>query len=236
MQLSKLQADAPGFKSCLHEYTMVPGLHKFLIDSLPPSITSTSQVLDIGAGAGAWIERLGASGFQNLYGIDKDAQRFQATKGHFIAANLDYEDSILPGKAFDLITSIEVIEHLENPGRLFYHGSKLLATDGYFLLTTPNLHSVLCRLRLLLTGNLRQFDAKGEPTHIYPVFLTPLERLLDIHGLEVVETWTFPETKTVTSRPALKLLSSIITLFIRDDLPGDILCLLIRKKPDTHGL
>jgi 2-polyprenyl-3-methyl-5-hydroxy-6-metoxy-1,4-benzoquinol methylase len=231
MQLSDSQADLQVSKPSLHEYTMVPGLHKFLIDSLPTSIMHNSQILDIGAGAGAWMERLGASGFQNLYGIDKDLKRFQATNGQFIAANLDYEDAILPDKTFDLITSIEVIEHLENPGRLFYHVSKLLASDGYFLLTTPNLHSVVCLLRLLLTGNLRQFDAKGEPTHIYPVFLTPLKRLLDIHELEIVKTWTFPETATVTSRPIFKLISSLVALFIYDELPGDILCLLIRKKP-----
>ncbi len=115
MQISNPQTNTQEFTPCLHEYTMVPGFHKFLIDSLPPFITEASQILDIGAGAGAWIERLGASGFQNLYGIDKDAQRFQATNGHFVTADLDYEDSILSGKAFDLITSIEVIEHLENP-------------------------------------------------------------------------------------------------------------------------
>lgn len=235
MQISDSQIGTSCSEPYLHEYTMVPGLHKFLIDSLPDSIMHSSQILDIGAGAGAWIERLGNSGFQNLYGIDKDPQRFQATKGQFITANLDYQDTILPDQTFDLITSIEVIEHLENPGRLFYHVSKLLASDGYFLLTTPNLHSVICRLRLLLAGNLRQFDAKGEPTHIYPVFLTPLQRLLSLHDLEIVKTWTFPETTTVTSRPAFKLLSSIVTLFIRDDLPGDILCLLIRKKLEPHG-
>ncbi|MBE9109135.1 class I SAM-dependent methyltransferase [Nodosilinea sp. LEGE 07298] len=221
--------------TALTEYTMVQGLHESLTSKVLSYVDHHASILDIGAGAGAWLERLGSVGFHNLYGIDKDFQRFQATKGQFITADLDYEDFILPDKTFDIITSIEVIEHLENPGRLFYHVFRLIAPNGYFLLTTPNLHSVICRLRLLLTGNLRQFDAKGEPTHIYPVFLTPLERLLDIHGLEVVETWTFPETKTVTSRPVLKLLSSVITLFIRDDLPGDILCLLIRKKPDIHG-
>ncbi|NEQ99190.1 MAG: class I SAM-dependent methyltransferase [Cyanothece sp. SIO2G6] len=220
----------------LTEYTMVQGLHESLASKVSSCVDHQANILDIGAGAGAWIERLGTVGFQNLYGIDKDVQRFQATKGQFIAADLDYQDTILPDKTFDLITSIEVIEHLENPGRLFYHVSKLLASNGCFLLTTPNLHSVICRLRLLLTGNLRQFDAKGEPTHIYPVFLTPLKRLLDMHGLEIIETWTFPETTTVTSRPAFKLLSSLVTLLIHDELPGDILCLLIRKKSEVHGL
>jgi 2-polyprenyl-3-methyl-5-hydroxy-6-metoxy-1,4-benzoquinol methylase len=219
--------------AALTEYTMVKGLHLSLAEMISSRFDKHANILDIGAGAGAWLERLGVAGFENLYGIDKDPDRFQASKGQFTAVNLDYEDSILDGKTFQLITCIEVIEHLENPGRLFYNVLKLLEPDGYFLLTTPNLHSVVCRLRLLLTGNLRQFDAKGEPTHIYPVFLTPLKRLLAMHGLEIVETWTFPETTSVTSQPAVKLLAAIASLFLKEDLPGDILCLLIRKKPQS---
>lgn len=214
----------------LTEFTMVKGLHESLASEVESRFNKASEILDLGAGAGAWIERLGNSGFQNLHGVDKNVEYFQASKGKFIVADLDYGSLNLDGELFDLITSIEVIEHLENPGRLFQYVSKLLAPGGYFLLTTPNLHSVLCRMRLLLTGNLRQFDAKGEPTHIYPVFLAPLERLLASHGLEIVEEWTFPRTHSVTSRPSLKLIASIAKLFIKDELPGDILCLWIQRK------
>ncbi|MBD1916321.1 MULTISPECIES: class I SAM-dependent methyltransferase [Cyanophyceae] len=214
----------------LTEFTMVKGFHKSLALEVESRFSKASKILDLGAGAGAWIERLGNSGFQNLYGVDKSAEYFQASKGKFIVADLDYGSLNLDNEVFDLITSIEVIEHLENPGRLFQHVSTLLAPSGYFLLTTPNLHSVLCRMRLLLTGNLRQFDAKGEPTHIYPVFLAPLERLLALHGLEITEKWTFPKTHSVTSRPSLKLLSLIAKLFIKDELQGDILCLWIQRK------
>lgn len=160
----------------LTEFTMVKGLHESLALAVESRFEKNSSILDLGAGAGAWLERLGNSGYHNLYGVDKDIERFQASKGKFVVADLDYGIIELEGKTFDLITSIEVIEHLENPGRFFHHVAKHLDNDGYFLLTTPNLHSVLCRLRLLLTGNLRQFDAKGEPTHIYPVFLEPLKR------------------------------------------------------------
>lgn len=214
----------------LVEFTMVKGFHKSLALIVESRFDKTSSILDLGAGAGAWLERLGNSGFQKLYGVDKNLERFHSSKAEFIVADLDYGNLELEGRLFDLITSIEVIEHLENPGRLFYFVSKYLNPNGYLLLTTPNLHSVLCRLRLLLTGNLRQFDSKGEPTHIYPVFLAPLNRLIALHNLEVVEKWTFPETTSVTSTFGLRLISRLAKLFIKDDLPGDILCLLIRKK------
>ena len=77
---------------------------------------------------------------------------------------------------------------------------------------------------------MRQFDPKGEPTHIYPVFITPLKRILTMHGLEVVQSWTFPSNTYVTSRASLKIMSSLLSLAISDPFPGDILCLLIQKN------
>ncbi len=219
----------------LTEFTMVKGLHESLALAVEARFDKDSSILDLGAGAGAWLERLGNSGYHDLYGVDKDVERFQASKGKFVVADLDYGTIELEGKTFDLITSIEVIEHLENPGQFLHHVAEFLNHDGYLLLTTPNLHSVLCRIRLLLTGNLRQFDTKGEPTHIYPVFLEPLKRLLTLHDLEIIESWTFPKSTSVTSRPSLKLLSSLVTVFLKDDLPGDILCLWIRRKPQSNG-
>jgi len=213
----------------LLERTMVSGLHEFLINLMPESITYNTAILDIGCGTGAWLERLANAGFNNLYGIDNDIEQLQTKKATCWQANIDSDDLGFGNKKFGLITSIEVIEHLENPGRFFQHLVGLLAPEGYLLITTPNLHSVLCRLRLLLTGNLRQFDQKGEPTHIYPVFMTPLNRILKSYNFEIVYKCTYPSKGSVTSRPSLKMMSSLLSLILQDELPGDILCLLIQK-------
>lgn len=213
----------------LLERTMVSGLHNFLINLIPESITYNTLILDIGCGTGAWLERLANAGFKNLYGIDNDIEQLQTKKAHCWQANINSDDLGIENKKFSLITSIEVIEHLENPGCFFQHVAEILAPEGYLLITTPNLHSVLCRLRLLLTGNLRQFDEKGEPTHIYPVFMTPLNRIMKSYNFEIVYKCTYPPKGSVTSRPSLKMMSSIISLILKDELPGDILCLLIQK-------
>ena len=209
---------------------MVPGLHEHLLNSFPQAITQQTPILDIGCGTGAWLERLANAGFEHLHGIDQDTEQFRSQKATCSNADLDFGDLGLGEKKFSLITAIEVIEHLENVGRLFYHVANLLEPDGYFLVTTPNLHSLVGRMRFFLTGNMRQFDDKGEQTHISPILLTPLNRIIKRYNLEIVKEWSYPQTESVTSRASLKLVSSILSSMLNNELPGDILCLLIQKN------
>lgn len=211
------------------EERTVEGLHEALIQSLP-NISHDTPILDIGSGTGAWLERLANKGFCCLYGIDQDVAQFQTNKATCLPANLDYDDLGLDDKKFGLITAIEVIEHLENPGRLFYHVAKYLTPDGYLLVTTPNIHSVGCRLRFLLTGNLKSFDSKGDQTHIYPVLLTALNRILPRYSLKIVKKWGYPSKGSLISRKSTQMLVNLAELFFPNPDPGDTLCLLIQKN------
>ncbi len=206
----------------------ISGLHDELVQSLP-KLSYETPVLDIGCGTGAWLERLANIGFLQLHGVDLDINQFKSNKALCFQANLDVDDLGIKEKKFGLITAIELIEHLENPGRLFYHVAKHLEENGYFLLTTPNIHSVVCRLRFLITGNLSSFDEKGDPTHIYPVLLTSLDRILPRYSLEVVKKWGYPGKGSLISRPSTKMISALLDLFLPNENPGDTLCLLIQK-------
>jgi 2-polyprenyl-3-methyl-5-hydroxy-6-metoxy-1,4-benzoquinol methylase len=206
----------------------LPGLHGSLIARLPP-IQRDAQVLDIGCGTGAWLERLADAGFSNLHGIDQNVDDFRCARATASKANLDHDDLALGGRRFDLITAIEVVEHLENPGRLYTHIRELLAPGGYALLTTPNIHSLVSRLRHLVSGRLGQFDEKGDPTHITPLLLVGLERILSRHGLEIVQRWGHPERGSIAYRKPLVAVAQLLGLVLPDDVPGDILCVLIRR-------
>ncbi|MBW4649288.1 MAG: class I SAM-dependent methyltransferase [Kastovskya adunca ATA6-11-RM4] len=205
----------------------ISGLHESLIQSLP-QLSRDTPVLDLGCGTGAWLERLATHGFTNLYGVDRDSTQFKTHKATFLPANLDYDDLFLD-KEFGLITAIEVVEHLENPGRLFYAVNSHLAEDGYFLLTTPNIHSVSCRLKFLLASKLASFDEKGDPTHIYPVLLNALDKILPRYSLQIVEKWGYPEKGSLIYRPSTQLIANFLALILPNDTPGDTLCLLIQK-------
>lgn len=206
----------------------VAGLHEALVQSIP-QLSYDIPVLDIGCGTGAWLERLATMGFSQLYGVERDIKQFRTDKATCSQANLDFDDLGLGDKKFGLITAIEVIEHLENPGRLFYQVSRHLDKQGYFLLTSPNIHSVSCRFKFFITGKLASFDEKGDPTHIYPVLLDCLNRILPRYSLEIVRTWGYPAKGSIIYRPATNIISSLLELFLPHEYPGDTLCLLIRK-------
>jgi len=58
--------------------------------------------------------------------------------------------------------------------------------------TTSNLHSAQAKLLFALGDRLKQFDGKGDPIHITPIVPFPITRLLNRHGLTVLESWGFP--------------------------------------------
>ncbi|MBD2358435.1 class I SAM-dependent methyltransferase [Tolypothrix sp. FACHB-123] len=207
----------------------ISGLHDNLSRSLP-TLNHDTPVLDIGCGTGAWLERLASLGFSQLHGIDLEIEQFSTKKATCSQANIDYDDLGLGSRKFGLITSIEVIEHLENPGRLFYHVAKHLDTNGFFLLTTPNIHSINCRLKFLITGKMASFDEKGDPTHIYPVLLHSLSRILARYSLEIVKQWSYPDKGSLIYRSKTQMISTILNLFLPNQVPGDTLCLLLQKN------
>jgi 2-polyprenyl-3-methyl-5-hydroxy-6-metoxy-1,4-benzoquinol methylase len=213
----------------LGERTVV-GLHETLLPKLG-DLSRDTRILDIGCGTGAWMDRLGSQGYTNLHGIDLDTAQFRSRWGTCSQANLDHDAIGLEGHEFGLITAIELIEHLENPGRLLFHVHRLLTADGCLLVTTPNIESVLCRMRFLLTGKLKQFDEKGDPTHIYPVLTTCLERILDRYGLVIQERWGYPEGGgSVSSRWTTRLASRAFSPLLPRSIEGDITCFRIRRS------
>lgn len=209
----------------------VAGLHAALLHRLPPP-AAVRSVLDVGCGSGAWLARLQAAGYHGLLGVDQDIAQFGAPGLACLAADLD-EDAlpVQPGSV-DLMTAIELIEHLHNPGRLFVHAARALSPQGRLLLTTPNVESVLARLRFLLSGKLKQFDDKGDPTHVAPVFRACLVRVAARHGLHIVDRWGYPEDgSSPTSRPALRAAARVAALVLPRSTEGDVACYWLARDP-----
>jgi 2-polyprenyl-3-methyl-5-hydroxy-6-metoxy-1,4-benzoquinol methylase len=207
------------------------GLHASLASHLSADLDRGRPILDIGCGTGAWLERLASLGFTNLWGVDRDIHQFECKRAKCVRCNLDTDYLDLRGIKFELITAIEVIEHLENPGRLLSAVATYLDDDGYFLMTTPNIHSLLCRFRFFVTGQLKQFDLKGDQTHVYPLLLTALRKMLPRYQLEIASQWWYPENGvSITSRSSLKLGVAVLRTLLPDDIPGDVLCLLLRRR------
>lgn len=204
----------------------VGGLHRSLEGRIP-SLSLDASICDLGCGSGAWLDRLHRLGFNNLHGMDESPDDFLFQHAAFIEADLNKPIQWAP--TFDLISAIEVIEHLENPGNLLEFVAGHLSTDGWFLLTTPNVHSLTCRLRLLITGELASFDRKGDRGHVYPVFLSAFEKILVRHGLRIVTRWTYPADGSLIYRRSLWFATRLLKVALPESLPGDTLCLLLRR-------
>jgi 2-polyprenyl-6-hydroxyphenyl methylase/3-demethylubiquinone-9 3-methyltransferase len=152
---------------------------------------SGRSALDVGCGAGLLCEplaRLGAA----VTGIDAAAENIAVAHAHAQQSGLtiDYRTGGIEGlgdRRFDLVTSMEVIEHVTDP-RAFVAGlAGALAEGGLMVLSTPN-RTALSRLALITIGEGTGQIPRG--THDWDKFLTPEELILLVEdaGLKVVDT------------------------------------------------
>ena len=90
----------------------------------------------------------------------------------------------LAGETFDLVTSLEVIEHVADPARFVRGLADALAPGGLMILSTPN-RTPLSKLALITLAEGTGAIPKG--THDWSKFLTPeeLSTLLTDAGLTV---------------------------------------------------
>lgn len=148
------------------------------------------RALDVGCGAGLLCEPLARLGAR-VTGIDAAPENIAAARSHAEGQGLaiDYRTGgieALDEGGFDLVTSMEVIEHVTDP-RAFIDGlARALAHDGLLILSTPN-RTALSRLAVItLAEGLGQVP-RG--THDWHKFLTPAElgEMLNKAGLEVTD-------------------------------------------------
>jgi len=144
--------------------------------------------LDVGCGAGLLAEPLARLGAK-VTGLDAAPENIGAARAHAAAVGLDVEYIAggiedLPGRRFDLVTSMEVIEHVSNPAAFVAGLAGALAPGGLMILSTPN-RTALSRLAMITLGEGTGAIPKG--THDWNQFLTPdaLTALLEGAGLEV---------------------------------------------------
>jgi 2-polyprenyl-6-hydroxyphenyl methylase/3-demethylubiquinone-9 3-methyltransferase len=146
--------------------------------------------LDVGCGAGLLCEpfaRLGAA----VTGVDAAPETIAAAKEHARGAGLPIhylqgELAALDLGRFDLVTSMEVIEHVADKRAFAASLAARLAPGGLMVLSTPNRTT---RSRLLMVGAAEAVGLIPRGTHRWEDFVTPdeLRDLLAEAGLAMGE-------------------------------------------------
>jgi len=147
------------------------------------------RAADVGCGAGLLAEPLARLGAE-VTGVDAAPENIEAARIHAEGQGLaiDYRAGgveRLDG-AYDLVTSLEVIEHVTDTRGFIGGLAGSLGEDGLLILSTPNRTATSRLLMILLAEGLGRIP-KG--THDWQKFLTPEElcALLQDAGLKVLD-------------------------------------------------
>lgn len=147
------------------------------------------RAADVGCGAGLLAEPLARLGAE-VTGLDPAPESVAAARIHAEGQGLaiDYRVGSVEALTgpYDLVTSLEVIEHVNEP-RIFVQGlADALAPNGLLILSTPN-RTATSRLLLIALGEGTGRIPRG--THDWDKFLAPDElcALLRDAGLEILD-------------------------------------------------
>lgn len=164
--------------------------HHWQLDEHDRRPLTARRAADVGCGAGLLCEPLARLG-ADVTGIDAAPENVAAARLHAEGQGLviDYRaGSIerLGADPFDLVTSMEVVEHVADPAAFVQGLADALAPGGLLILSTPN-RTPLSRLAMITVGEGLGAIPRG--THDWDSFLTPdeLRAHIEATGLEVTD-------------------------------------------------
>jgi 2-polyprenyl-6-hydroxyphenyl methylase/3-demethylubiquinone-9 3-methyltransferase len=133
------------------------------------------RAADIGCGAGLLAEPLARLGAQ-VTGIDAAPENIAVAREHALGQGLEIDYRVGGAEAvdgrFDLVASLEVIEHVADPAAFVGGLANAVAEGGLLILSTPNRTRWS---RLLLVGVAEATGRIPRGTHDWDKFITPEE-------------------------------------------------------------
>jgi len=165
-----------------------------------------NSVLDVGCGDGYLCHVLASKALENVVGLDFANSRMQYAKATFPAVGFVQGDvCLLPfdDNSFDLVTAVEVMEHLERPELAL--GELRRVSSRYVLLTVPfneRLRTVICPhclSKIHDKGHVQSFDEERIQSMVSN---RSMQVLRMIHHNPVVDSYLLLRTM----RPLLKLI------------------------------
>ncbi|MFM8303370.1 MAG: class I SAM-dependent methyltransferase [Actinomycetota bacterium] len=119
---------------------------RVLLERLRASAPAACTLLDVGAANGLLVEAATAAGIDAV-GVEPSASLAEAAR----ARGFDVRTGVLPrsdllARRFDLVTCVDVVEHVADPVGLLEACRAQLTEDGRLLVVTPDAASLAARL------------------------------------------------------------------------------------------
>ncbi len=151
----------------------------FKLDPGNVRVLSGLGILDIGCGGGLIAEPLARLGAK-VTGIDPSERNIAIAKGHAEPQGLtiDYrasrvEDLVASGERFDIVTCLEVVEHVPDVGLFIAECCKALKPGGLIIFSTINRTLKAWALAIVGAEYVLRWLPRG--THQWDRFVTPEE-------------------------------------------------------------
>ncbi|TGK13014.1 class I SAM-dependent methyltransferase [Leptospira fletcheri] len=136
---------------------------------------SSGNFLDVGCSFGGFLQCAREKGF-SPFGVEISPYSSEVAKSRGIEVwTGQFLEADLPENFFDVVTMIEVIEHLENPKAVFDKLARILKTNGLLVLQTANFEG----------WQAREAEAKYHyylPGHVYYYSASLIHKILAKRG------------------------------------------------------
>lgn len=157
------------------------GMTRLMLDWVEKRIDGKGTLLDVGSGLGHFLAQAQKLGWQ-VVGVEPAPSRADFARRHFgvsvFAGTLEQADF---DQTFDMVTLMDVIEHLTEPLQMLREINTRLRKEGYFLIKTPDILSIEARIKRERWWNL--------PINSHYTFwtMTSLEWALERSGFVVLD-------------------------------------------------
>ena len=154
-----------------------------VLDGFEP-FRKSGRILETGCGSGAFMERAAARGW-STHGTEISAHAIAAAEKRGVRmTQAPLDPANYPPGHFDVVCSIEVIEHLVDPRGEMRNVLTVLRPGGLFYVTTPNFNCLARRV------SPADWNVANYPEHL--TYFTPrsLDRLLSSEGLRKLRLTT----------------------------------------------
>lgn len=136
-----------------------------------------SSILDVGCGAGFLANELAIEGYK-VTGVDLSPESLRVARDHDVTGTVTYKiaDAFklpFPDHSFEVVTSMDFLEHVENPALVIKEFSRVLKPKGLFFFHTFNRNY----LSWLVVIKFLEWFIQNTPKnmHVLKLFIKPSE-------------------------------------------------------------